>query len=219
MSKKTPLSQGFIARVAAGVRYAFTGNADGWFDAGEPLAPIAQQAEGRRFDYEPFYNVGHSKPREHEAIGFAQLRALADNYDVLRLVIEKRKDQMEGLKWTIQRRDVESTKDNESQRKDRKVDEAIAFFQSPDKEHTWSDWLRILLEDLFVIDAPCIYPRKTLGGDLYALEVIDGATIKRVLDNTGRLPLPPDTAYQQILHGMAAVDYTADELIYRSRNT
>ena len=24
MSKKTPLSQGFIARVAAGVRYAFT---------------------------------------------------------------------------------------------------------------------------------------------------------------------------------------------------
>lgn len=218
MSKKTPLSQGFIARVAAGVRYAFTGNADGWFDAGEPLAPVAQQAEGRRFDYEPFYNVGHSKPREREAIGFAQLRALADNYDVLRLVIEKRKDQMEGLQWTIQKRDVESTKDNESQRKDRKVDEAIAFFQSPDKEHTWSDWLRILLEDLFVIDAPCIYPRKTLGGDLYALEVIDGATIKRVLDNTGRLPAPPETAYQQILHGIAAVDYTADELIYRSRN-
>lgn len=218
MSKKTPLSQGFIARVAAGVRYAFTGNADGWFDAGEPLDPVAQQAEGRRFDYEPFYNVGHSKPREREAIGFAQLRALADNYDVLRLVIEKRKDQMESLKWTIQKRDVESTANNESQRKDRKVDEAIAFFQSPDKEHTWADWLRILLEDLFVIDAPCIYPRKTLGGDLYALEVIDGATIKRVLDNTGRLPLPPGTAYQQILHGMAAVDYTADELIYRSRN-
>lgn len=218
MSKKTPLSQGFIARVAAGVRYAFTGNADGWFDAGEPLAPVAQQAEGRRFDYEPFYNVGHSKPREREAIDFTQLRALADNYDVLRLVIEKRKDQMECLKWTIQKRDVASTANNESQRKDRKVDEAIAFFQSPDKEHTWADWLRILLEDLFVIDAPCIYPRKTLGGDLYALEVIDGATIKRVLDNTGRLPLPPETAYQQILHGMAAVDYTADELVYRSRN-
>ena len=218
MSKKTPLSQGFIARVAAGVRYAFTGNADGWFDAGEPLAPVAQQAEGRRFDYEPFYNVGHSKPREREAIGFAQLRALADNYDVLRLVIEKRKDQTECLKWTIQKRDVASTANNESQRKDQKVDEAIAFFQSPDKEHTWSDWLRILLEDLFVIDAPCIYPRKTLGGDLYALEVIDGATIKRVLDNTGRLPAPPETAYQQILHGMAAVDYTADELVYRSRN-
>lgn len=218
MSKKTPLSQGFIARAVAGVRYAFTGNADGWFDAGEPLAPVAQQAEGRRFDYEPFYNVGHSKPREREAIDFAQLRALADNYDVLRLVIEKRKDQMEGLKWTIQKRDIASTANNESQRKDRKVDEAIAFFQSPDKEHTWADWLRILLEDLFVIDAPCIYPRKTLGGDLYALEVIDGATIKRVLDNTGRLPAPPDTAYQQILHGMAAVDYTADELIYRSRN-
>ena len=108
-------------------------------------------------------------------------------------------------KMDNQKRDVESTANNESQRKDRKIDEAIAFFQSPDKEHTWADWLRILLEDLFVIDAPCIYPRKTLGGDLFALEVIDGATIKRVLDNTGRLPAPPDTAYQQILHGMAAV--------------
>ncbi|WP_308903844.1 hypothetical protein [Neisseria subflava] len=94
---------------------------------------------------------------------------------MLRLVIEPRKDQMECLKWTIQKRDVESTANNESQRKDRKIDEAIAFFQSPDKEH------------------------------IFALEVIDGATIKRVLDNIGRLPAPPDTAYQQILHGMAAV--------------
>ena len=51
MSKKTPLSQGFISRVAAGVRYAFTGNADGWFSAGEPLAPVAQQAEGRRIAF------------------------------------------------------------------------------------------------------------------------------------------------------------------------
>jgi len=58
MSKKTPLSQGFIARAVAGVRYAFTGNADGWFDAGKPLAPVAQQAEGRRLIMSRFTTSG-----------------------------------------------------------------------------------------------------------------------------------------------------------------
>lgn len=218
MSKKTPLDAGFVARAAAGLRFAFTGKSD-WFGAGEPPAPIApDEVKGRQFDYAPFVNTGHTRPRQESAIGFKELRALADNYDVLRLVIEKRKDQVERLRWTIQKRDLESTPKKESQSKDRRVDEAVNFFRRPDKEHSWNDWLRMLLEDLFVVDAPCIYPRKTLGGDLYALELIDGGTIKRVLDNTGRTPMPPETAYQQILHGLAAVDYTADELLYRPRN-
>jgi PAS domain-containing protein len=39
-----------------------------------------------------------------------------------------------------------------------------------------------------------------------------------VLDVTGRTPLPPDPAYQQILKGIPAVDYTADDLVYMVRN-
>jgi phage portal protein BeeE len=58
----------------------------------------------------------------------------------------------------------------------------------------------------------------TRGGGLYALEAIDGATIKRVIDVTGRTPEPPDVAYQQILKGVPAVDYSRDELIYKPRN-
>lgn len=76
----------------------------------------------------------------------------------------------------------------------------------------------MLLEDLLVIDAPTVYIRKTLGGQLYAVEPVDGATIKRVLDVTGRTPIPPATAYQQILKGMPAVDYSREELIYLPRN-
>jgi hypothetical protein len=38
--------------------------------------------------------------------------------------------------------------------------------------------------------------------ELFALEPVDGATIRRVLDNTGRTPLPPDPAYQQIIKGL-----------------
>lgn len=218
MSNKKTLEAGFVARAAAGIRFAFTGRSD-WFGAGDPLPPQAQDAAtGRQFDYEPFFNTAHSRPRQNEAVGFADLRALADNYDVLRLVIEKRKDQLERLNWTIQHRDAAATAKNESRRKDKRIDEAIVFFRRPDKENSWGEWLRILLEDLFVIDAPCTWPRKTLGGGLYALELVDGATVKRVLDDTGRTPLPPQTAYQQILRGMPAADYTRDELIYRPRN-
>jgi hypothetical protein len=76
----------------------------------------------------------------------------------------------------------------------------------------------MLLEDLLVLDAPAIYPRKTKGGKLYSLEPLDGATITRKIDGSGRTPLPPQPAYQQILKGIPAGDFTRDELIYKPRN-
>ena len=76
----------------------------------------------------------------------------------------------------------------------------------------------MIVEDMLVIDAATIFPRKTLGGKLYSLEPIDGATIKRVIDDTGRTPMAPQPAYQQVLKGMNAVDYSRDELIYKPRN-
>ncbi len=42
-----------------------------------------------------------SRARSFEAISFADLRALADAYDLLRLVIETRKDQIERMNWAI----------------------------------------------------------------------------------------------------------------------
>jgi phage portal protein BeeE len=42
--------------------------------------------------------------------------------------------------------------------------------------------------------------------------------VKRVIDDMGRTPSAPATAYQQILKGVPAIDFTADELVYRPRN-
>jgi hypothetical protein len=75
----------------------------------------------------------------------------------------------------------------------------------------------MLLEELLVTDAPAIYPRRTRGGDPYSLEIIDGTTIKRVLDETGRTPLE-GTAYQQVLKGMVTADFERHELFYHPRN-
>jgi hypothetical protein len=68
---------------------------------------------------------------------------------------------------------------------------------------------------------PIVSPEGELwsaGKTLYALEVIDGSTIARKIDAMGRTPASPAIAYQQILKGLPAVDFTADQLIYRPRN-
>ncbi|MGH6975881.1 MAG: phage portal protein, partial [Stellaceae bacterium] len=84
--------------------------------------------------------------------------------------------------------------------------------------HPWPTWLRMVLEDLLVIDAPALYLRRARDGKLCALEPLDGATVKRVIDDWGRTPSPPAPAYQQVLKGLPAVDYTTDELLYLPRN-
>jgi hypothetical protein len=66
----------------------------------------------------------------------------------------------------------------------------------------------MLLEEMLVIDAATLYPRYNRGGSLYALDIIDGATIQPLIGEDGRAPEPPDPAYQQILKGIGddAVD-------------
>jgi hypothetical protein len=144
------------------------------------------------------------------------LRQFADGYDLLRLIIETRKDAMERLRWVIQLRD---TKEKISPQRRNRIDAVTKFFLKPDKENTWNTWLRMVLEDLFVIDAPTLYKRKTRAGALYSLDQIDGSTIRRVIDESGRTPEDPnDVAYLQYLHGIPAVNYTTGDLIYRPRN-
>jgi len=211
MPKQTQLDQSFVQRVAAGIRYAVQGvTPSDWMTPAQPLQPVAQQAaEGRAMDYPVGFNA-RIRPKQ-EATGsvtFDQLRALADNLDILRLVIETRKDQVCAYEWEIQGEGVS----------DAVLADVRAKFLQPSPDCDWDGFLRKILEDLFVLDAVAVYPRRTVGGDLYSLEVIDAATIKRVIDATGRTPLPPSPAYQQILKGVPAADYTSESLIYAMRN-
>lgn len=217
----TEIAPGIVARLAAGLRGVTAGrgigrsvpNSDDWFGPLDPLPPMAPPSvSGRQFDYPNGYNLV-TQPRAYEPTTFHQLRGLADAYDLLRLVIETRKDQIARLNWTIRPRNAVHAGMSSP-----RADAIRDFLAYPDREHAWDAWLRMLLEDLLVIDAPALYPRLDNAGRLYALEPIDGATIKRVLDDAGRTPLPPAPAYQQVLKGLPAIDYTADELLYLPRN-
>jgi hypothetical protein len=211
---KTPIPPSMVARVAAGLRYAFTGKEPVWFGPAEPLAPVAPpDTAGRAFDYPYSVNL-QMQPRVGEAITFPMLRALADSYDLLRLVLETRKDQVVKMDWQVK----PVGEGNGKKANDPRIAALQDFFKYPDRVHSWQAWLRILLEDMLVLDAPCVYPRRTVGGDLYGFEVIDGGTIKVVIDANGRPPIPPAPAYQQVLKGLPATEYTYDELVYIPRN-
>jgi portal protein len=200
-----------------------------WFGPLNPLTPIAPpDIAGRRFDFPPGYNLA-TRPRAYEPVGFAELRAFADAYDLLRLVIETRKDQMERQRWRIRPRDPKFKR--QSAAVDAEMSARIAalenFLQKPDGLTRWKTWLRSLLEDMFVIDAATLYCQRTRSGQLFALQQLDGATIKRVIDDWGRTPQPYrdaddaivfPPAYQQVFKGLPAVNYSARDIIYRPRN-
>ncbi|MGH7126321.1 MAG: hypothetical protein ACREFI_18240, partial [Stellaceae bacterium] len=91
--RRTAIEAGLAARVAAGVRYIVSGVAPmDWFGPMQPLPPAAPPGiAGRSFDFPVGANI-RIQPRPDESISFADLRGLADGYDLLRLVIETRKD-------------------------------------------------------------------------------------------------------------------------------
>jgi hypothetical protein len=191
---------------------AATGSGADWFGPMAPQAPVAPPAVvGRQFDYPPGYNL-IAQPRAYQPIGFGELRALADAYDLVRIIIETRKDQLARLEWNVRSRE------GRHGASDPRIRRIEAFWARPDGATNWDAWLRTVLEDLFVIDAPALWCERSRAGYLLKLHPIDGASLKRVIDDWGRTPAPPLPAYQQVLHGLPAVNYTARDILYRPRN-
>jgi SPP1 gp7 family putative phage head morphogenesis protein len=219
--KATPFEPGLIERIAGAVRYTITGETPAWFGPNNPLpAQAPEEVKGRPFDFPMGVNLNYRPKSEasESGVGFDVLRRIADpasgGLDLMRIAIETRKDQMEAQRWVVRPKKLNDEAPGPSQERAKLVQTAL---RRPDLVHTFRQWQRQLLEDLLVIDAPTIYLRPMAEG-FKIPEVMDGATIKILVDQNGRRPLPPEPAYQQIIKGLPANDYTLDELIYAPRN-
>jgi hypothetical protein len=207
-----------------------------WFGPGQPLPAVAPAGtEPRALDYQFSINTQFQTRRTESGVSYQQLRALARGYDLLRLVIETRKDQVAAIPLSIRvRKDDNETHADAKKRNvaDPRIKELTDFFRNPDGTG-WQAWIRKALEDVFVVDALSILPRWTVAGKIGRLEIIDGATIDKKIDTQGRTPDAPSVGYQQILKGMPAIDLIAPlpfplrsivgptdlpELVYRPRN-
>lgn len=190
-----------------------------------PLDPTrpSGRAEPRLWEYPVSWNLpGDLSGR---AVPWRTLRD-ASRVPLVRAAITARKDEVAGLEWDItlapravdqamtdqpgvSRLDVEA--DLRNRLRDH-ITRARAFWAVPDRGNglTFTEWISQALEEHLVLDALPIYPRMTLGGQMYSLEIVDGATIKPLLDHRGGRPLPPQPAYQQIIHGFPRGEFTAD---------
>ncbi len=219
-------------------------NFGGLFPPGVPLLPAplnaprtdTGQPDLRRSEFPVSANLTRDAQK---LVPWTTLRAAADQVDIIRRCIQVRKVEQSQLDWdfTVDRRTCEAAGAKTSREKadlrSNYIDDIghlVEFWQMPDRTNgfTWNEWLDLLLEEYFVVDALSIYPRMDLGGNLHSLEIIDGTTIKPLLDERGNRPAPPNPAYQQWLYGFPRGEYTdsgigdweatAGGLIYKPRH-
>lgn len=188
-----------------------------------PVNPLTGRPEPRRYEYQVAQNINIT---ETKLVPFKTLRAAADQIDILRRCVEVIKGKTSGLEWDIvlgndasEKIAAESGGDHvRAMIKAREelgdeINRVRSFWENPDKANglTFTDWLNIALEEILVIDALAIWPQKTVGGELYGLQILDGATIKPMLDDRGMRPMPPQAAYQQILYGFPRAEFSANQ--------
>lgn len=208
-----------------------------------PLDPATGRPEPRRYEYQVAQNINITATK---VVPFEVLRATADQVDIIRRCIETIKSKIVSCEWDIVLgQDAAEKIGNEAgtdrvraladarKRLDNEINRARTFWENPDRSNglTFADWINIALEEILVIDAWAVWPQATVGGELYGLQILDGATIKPLLDDRGMRPMPPSPAYQQILYGFprsefsanqddpaADGEFTSDDLAYMVRN-
>ena len=209
-----------------------------------PLNPETGRPAPRRYEYLVAQNINVS---ENRLVPFKTLRAAADQIDILRRCIEVRKAKISGLEWDIVLSDSASERiiSESGGNHLRAMADARAkftpeiarlrkFWETPDPANGlgFVDWLNMALEEIDVLDAWAIWPQSTVGGEIRGLQILDGSTIKPLLDDRGMRPDPSTgPAFQQILYGFprsefsATIDdeaadgeFSSDELAYLVRN-
>jgi hypothetical protein len=193
-----------------------------WFSPLQPITPTAPKDLAiRQYQYQPGANIIWQPGQDTGAAGFWVLREVADSWDMLRIVIETVKDRLcEGeLEFRLIPQPGESKADLKSRtEEDPRITQLKKFFKCPDGRHSWEVWLRMLIDDMLVLDGIAIGLQRDTKGRIASLIPVDASTIARMLTDQGFTPPPPSVAFQQILYGLPAKDLTTDDLLYVMRN-
>jgi hypothetical protein len=166
-------------------------------------------------------------PRGREVYNVNQLRD-ASMYDLARIIIENVEDQVSRMPINVRlkRKAGESAKDYAKRKPDPgKLSAIEQFLANPNTDQSWPQFMRMLLDDMLVIDAATVIIRRNAKGGVYDFRAVDGAQIVRYFDAWGATPQPPNPAYAQVWDagqsggtGIPWVDLTTDQCLYAVRN-
>lgn len=191
-----------------------------------PPSPINAPAPGeerpypRRWQFPVGWNMPIGQPGTEglKLASFQALRGLADLYSIVRACIQVRKQEVLGMEWELgptkaKAADLKHDRSGYGEWAKRR-DAVAAFWQRPDPNYyTFQSWFQAALEDVLVVDAlalhltpPRVQGKGVLGSNLAALSLVDGTTIRPLLDVYGAMPRPPAPAWQQYLWGVPRSD-------------
>jgi hypothetical protein len=192
-----------------------------WPSPLQPVAPVGpKDAEPLAFPLLGGQNLLFT-PRFDMNFDASKLRDLSQ-YDLVRVIIENVKDQIADTPIAFQLRSLpgESAKDRVArERKDDRLLKIARFFERPDGEHDWSEWVRPIIEDMLVGDWASILVRRTSNQrEIAELRYVPGHTICRYVDQNGWTPQPPSPAYGQNWFNVPYVQLTTKQLLYSPRN-
>lgn len=205
MPTPTPGAQRFslVDRVASALGYQRKADLNAaQFGPGTPIeaTPITPDQTPRQFEYWSGVNTSLTPRREYPKLSltpFEQLRQLARFYDIASICIETRINWMCSANWSI------TAKDKRRQAELQPLCSQVErFFRKPDGIQPFPTWLRAALVDQLEIDALTIYKQRDKLGRLLRLKLIDGSTIKPLINEGGET-----AAYQQILYGYVRGEY------------
>lgn len=192
-----------------------------WPSPLQPVSPITPLvgAEPLSFPMNWGQNIAYT-PRGDSEYSAAQLRELA-RYPLARICIENNKDILAKMPHKIQLRPKigETSKERAKRGKgDEQLLKLNRFFENPNPECNWEEFIRPLLEDMLVIDAASIFLARDKSGKIVQLRWIEGGSITRLVDEHGWTPPPPNPAYQLLWEGYPRLDATTDQILYAPRN-
>jgi hypothetical protein len=195
----------------------------GWPLIGEPVdrpRPDTGQQDPRLTEYEVSYNLQLLRERH---VSWETLKRAAES-PLFRACIELRKTELATQDWVIRvsptsaariARRTDQNKDKVASDLQKKyqdeIDRISAFWEIPDRKNDrdFATWIGMAADEQLTWDSLAIYPHMTYGQDLLGLWVLDGSTIKPLLDESGGRPEGDNPAYQQILYGFPRGEYTA----------
>lgn len=188
------------------------------FTPGQPLGTAAPKGSlPRQFEVLQGRNLVYTPRTEDVRLTpFRTLRALADSQSATRAIISSIKHSHQGTEWDIAAKEGADGKSPAAQAAMARVKD---FLRRPDRATTWSAFVGKMVEEVLVTDALTLLPIRNRAGEPLALQILDGATIKPLVDVYGNAPLPPAPAYQQVLYGRPETEFSLGEIYYLPRNT
>lgn len=150
----------------------------------------------------------------YSSVSLNALRRMVNTYPVARACVNRRIRQITQLTWDVSKI-VEDSSNHDKER-----DIIKAFFKHPMGHKTrMREFLTLMIDDILSIDATCFEYQRKYNKQLMYLVPVDPTTIVLRITETGGVPIPPDPAYAQYIHGQKQAEFTTDEMLYEVMNT